>query len=90
MLAEVALRIRKNHVAHGLVIFDVAGAAAKMTIERIEDRFLDIGARHGRLRQAFQQHLAFVQKSGRAIAALERKVFDEGFLQHGKSTEAFV
>jgi hypothetical protein len=29
------MRVREDHVAHRLVIFDVAGAAAEMAIERL-------------------------------------------------------
>src|SRR5207302_2020864 len=39
LLDQVALRIGKNHVAHGLVIFDVAGAAAEVAIERLSNGF---------------------------------------------------
>src|SRR5262249_5497451 len=45
---------------------------------------LEIGTRHRILRQAFQQHLAFVEKAGRTVSALERKMLDEGLLQDGK------
>src|ERR1700730_4520501 len=55
-----------------------------MAIESIPDRFVEVSAFHRRFRQALQQHLALVQKPGRAIAALERKMFHESLLQHGK------
>src|ERR1700730_5843287 len=81
---EIAMRIGENYVAHSLVIFDITGAAAKMAVERFSDGPLELGARHRPFRQTLQQHLTLVQESGSAIAALERKMFDEALLQNRK------
>ena len=81
---EIACRIGQDHVAHGLVIFDVAGAAAQVAVERLGNGLLEIGARHRLLRQTLQQNLALVQEARGAIAALERKVLDERLLQRRK------
>src|SRR6185295_790640 len=70
-LDQVALRVGKNDVAHGLVIFDVPGAAAQMAVERLGNGVFEIAARHRLFRQSLQQHLTLVEKSGGAIAALE-------------------
>ena len=77
LLDEIACGIGQDHVTHGLVIFDVAGAAAQVAVERLGDGLLEIGARHTLLRQALEQNLALVQEAGGAIAALERKMGDE-------------
>src|ERR1700733_1647805 len=84
VLAQIALWIGQNHVAHSLVIFDIAGAAAEMAVKSFQDRLVEVGAWHLRFRQALQQYLAFVQKSGRAVAALKREMFNERLLQHGE------
>ena len=55
-----------------------------MAVERLGDGFLKLGARHALSRQTFEQHLAFVEEAGRAIAALKGKVIDESFLQRRK------
>ena len=55
-----------------------------MAVERLGNRFLEIRARHGPLRQTLQQNLPLVQKSGSAIAALEREMVDESRLQCGQ------
>src|SRR5262249_39569302 len=73
--------IGENHVAHGLMIFDVAGAAAEVTVERLGDGFLKLGARNAFLFQPLEQDLTFVKKACGAVAALKGKVSDEGFLQ---------
>ena len=83
-LDKVALRIGQDHVAHRLVIFHIAGAAAEVAIKRLGDGLLEIGTQHAFLRQPFEQHLSFVEKARGAIAALESKVLDEGFLQNGE------
>ena len=49
---EIAVRIGEDHVAHRLVIFDVAGAAAEMAVERLGDRLVEVGPRHRRLAPA--------------------------------------
>src|ERR1700712_979369 len=81
---EIAFGICKDHVAYGLVVLDVAGAATEVTVERIGDSLLEFGAVDRRLGQTFQQDLALVQEAGRAIATLERKVRDKGLLERGK------
>jgi hypothetical protein len=48
-LDQVTLRIGKNHIAHRLMIFDVAGATAEMAVERLGNGILKIGARHAGL-----------------------------------------
>src|SRR5829696_1733131 len=78
---EIAFGIRQDHIPHGLVVFDVAGAAADMAIERFSDGVFEIGALHGRLGQALQQNLPFIEEARGAVAALEREMLDEGFLQ---------
>src|ERR1700730_7628109 len=55
-----------------------------MAIERVGNGLLKIGARHRPLRQTLQQHLALVEESGGAVAALEREVRDESLLQFRK------
>src|SRR5215207_8652206 len=52
-----------------------------MAVERLGDGLFEFGPRHLLLGQPFEQHLALVEKPGRAIAALERKVLDEALLQ---------
>src|SRR5262245_8724980 len=79
---EIASRIGKNHGPHGFVIFDVTGAATQMTVERLGNGLLKVRPRHRLLRQTLEQNLALVQESGRTVAALERKMLDEGFLQN--------
>src|SRR5437763_16929614 len=81
LLDQVALRIGENDVAHGLVIFDVVGAAAKVAIERPSNGFFEIGARDRLFRQPLQQDLSLIQEPGSAIAALEREVIDDALLQ---------
>src|SRR5262245_12887057 len=80
---EIASRIGENHGADGLVVFDVAGAAAQMTVKRLSNGLLKVRPRHRLLRQTLEQNLALVQESGRTVAALERKMLDEGLLQNG-------
>ena len=76
---EIAFRVSQDHVAHRLVVFDIAGAAAEVTVERIGDGLLEFGAFHRCVGQTFQQDLALVQEAGRAIAALERKCAIKAF-----------
>ena len=78
---EIAFGVGQDHVAHGLVIFDVAGAAAEVAVERLGDQAFEAVARHRRFRQPLEQDLALVQEAGGAVAALEREVLDEGLLQ---------
>src|SRR5690349_16198591 len=78
---EIAFGIRQDHIPHGLVVFDVAGAAAEVTVERFGDGAFEIGALHRRLGQALQQNLPLVEEPRGAIAALEGEVPDEGLLQ---------
>src|SRR3954454_22733992 len=78
---QIAFGIREDHVTHGLMILDIAGAAAEVPVEGFSDGFLQLGACHRLLCQALQQDLALIQEAGGAIAALEREVLDEGFLQ---------
>ena len=66
------------------MIFDVSGAAAKVSVERFHDRLLEIGAHDRRSRQALEQDLALVEEARGAIAALEGEVGDEGLLQGRK------
>jgi hypothetical protein len=56
------------------MVFDVAGAAADMAIERFRDGVFEIRALHGRLGQTLQQDLPLVEEARGAIAALEGKV----------------
>jgi DNA-binding transcriptional LysR family regulator len=46
--------VSQDDVAHGLVIFDVAGAAAQVSVERRGNSLLEIGAGDGLLGQTFQ------------------------------------
>src|SRR5271156_4037412 len=85
-LSEIAGRVGENYIAHGLVIFDVTGASAKVTVERLGNGRLEIVARDRLFCQTVEQHLPLVQKTGRAIAALERKVFDKALLQSRDNT----
>src|ERR1700756_5929696 len=55
-----------------------------MPVERLGNGLLEIRSRHRLLRQTFQQNLTLVQKTGGAIAALERKVLNESLLQNRK------
>jgi len=71
---RIAVWIGQNHVAHGLVIFDVAGATAQVSVERLGDGLLEVGPRHWIARQTREQHLAFVQKTRGTLAALEGKM----------------
>src|SRR5215216_3887637 len=75
---EIAFGIRQDHIPHGLVVFDVTGAAAEMAIERFGDGVFEISALHGRLGQTLQQDLPLIEEARGAIAALEGKVPDEG------------
>ena len=52
VLHEIASGIREDHVAHRLVVFDIAGAAAEMAIERFGDGLLQLVTRHRRLSPA--------------------------------------
>src|ERR1700736_6639796 len=70
---EIAFRIGQDHVPHRLMIFDVAGTAAEMAVERVGDGFLQLRALDRLFRQALQQHLGLVQEAGGAVAALERE-----------------
>jgi hypothetical protein len=83
-LGQIPSGISQYHGANGLVIFDVTGAAAQMTVERFGNRFLKIGARYGLLCQTFEQNLALVEEAGRTVAALKGEVLDERLLQSGK------
>src|ERR1700722_3671361 len=83
-LGQVALRIGQDHVADGLVIFDVAGATAQMAVERFENGFLELATRHRLQSQAFQQDLPLVQETRRAVAALKGEMLDERRLQRGQ------
>ena len=87
--SEIAHRIGQDHVPHGLVVFDVASAAAEVAVQRLGDGLLEIGARDRRLRQALEQDLALVEKAGRAIAALKGEVGDKGLLQ-GESSPSLA
>src|SRR5258708_7069086 len=78
---EIALGICEDHVTNRLMIFDVAGAAADVSVERLSNGLFEFSPRHRRFGEALQQHLALVQEAGRAIAALEREVLDECPLQ---------
>jgi len=75
------LRIGQNHLAHRLVIFDVTGAAAEMTVERLGNGLFKICAGHAFSRQPLEQYLTLVEKARGAIAALKGEVINEGFLQ---------
>src|SRR5215510_990821 len=78
---EITSWIGQNHVAHGLVIFDVAGAAAQVSVECLGNGLLEFGPRHRIALQTLEQHLAFVQKARGTVAALEGKVRDKRLLQ---------
>src|SRR4051812_3492580 len=77
---EIASRVGQDHVAHRLVIFNVAGATAQMAVKRLDNGLLEVGTRHGIFCQALQQHLPLVQETRGAVAALECEMLDEGFL----------
>src|SRR5260370_4386746 len=68
-LNQITFRIGENHVTHGLVVFDVAGTAADVPVERLRDRVLKLGTRHLLFRQPLEQHLGLVQEAGGAVAA---------------------
>src|SRR6187431_1955694 len=78
---EIAFGIRQDHIPHRLMVFEVAGAAADMAIERFSDGVFEISALHGRLGQTLQQDLPLVEKARGAVAALEGEVPNEGLLQ---------
>src|SRR5262249_62348634 len=73
---EITSWIGQNHVAYGLVIFDVAGTAAQVSVERLGNGLLEFGPRHRIALQTLEQHLAFVQKTRSTVAALEGKMRD--------------
>src|SRR5450432_1423983 len=81
---KIALGISEDHIPHRLVIFDVAGTAAEVAVERVSDGGLQFRALDRLFRQTFQQYLGLVQEARGAVAALEREMFDEGFLKRGK------
>jgi len=81
---QIALGIGEDHVADRLVIFDVAGAAADVSVERLSNRLFERGTRHRFFRQTLQQDLGFVQEAGRAVATLEREIVNEGLLKRGE------
>src|ERR1700738_3869679 len=68
------------------MIFDVAGAAAEVAVQRLGNRLLEIGAGDRRLRQALEKDLALVEEARRAIAALEGKIINESLLQRRELT----
>src|SRR6516165_1642422 len=78
---EITSWIGQNHGAHGLVIFDVAGAAAQVPVERLGNGLFEFGPRHRISLQTLEQHLAFVQKTRGTVAALEGKMRDKLLLQ---------
>ena len=49
--------IGKDHVANRLMVTDISGAAAEMTVEGFGDRRLKLGSRHRLTRQALEQDL---------------------------------
>jgi hypothetical protein len=51
---EIAFWIREDHGAYGLVVFDVTGAAAQVTVERLSNGFLKIGPQYRHLCQTFE------------------------------------
>src|SRR5262245_5616594 len=53
-LDQVAIWIGENDGTHGLVIFDVAGTAAEMAVERLPDGFVEIAVGHALFCQALQ------------------------------------
>jgi len=56
------------------MIFDVAGAAAQMAVERLGNGFFCSSARGtGVFARRSKQNLPLVHEAGRAISALERK-----------------
>src|SRR3984957_19663935 len=63
------------------MIFDVAGAAAEVTVKRLGYGLLEIRAGDRRLRQSLEQDLALVEKTRGAIAALEGELGDKSLLQ---------
>src|SRR5262249_49856286 len=78
---EITSWIGLNHGAHGLVIFDVAAAAAQVSVERLGNGLLEVIPRHRIALQTLEQHLAFVQKARGKVAALEGKMRDKRLLQ---------
>src|ERR1700686_239841 len=81
---QIESGIREDHVTHGLMVLDIAGAAADVPVEGLLDGFLQLSACHRLLCQTLQQDLALIQKAGGAIPTLECEVLDEGFLQNGE------
>src|SRR6267142_3886705 len=84
VLYQIAFGIREDHVTHGLMVLDIAGAAADVPVEGFRDGFLQLGAWHRFLCKTLQQDLALIQEAGGAISTLECEVLDEGFLQDGE------
>src|SRR5262249_5740077 len=78
---EITSWIGLNHGAHGRVIFDVAGAAAQVPVERLGNGLLEVGPRHRISLQTLEQHLAFVQETRSTVATLEGKMRDKRLLQ---------
>src|SRR5580704_2952978 len=68
------------------MIFDVAGAAAEVTVQRLGNRLLEIGPGDRRLRQALEKDLALVEEARRAIAALEGEIINKSLLQRSELT----
>ena len=73
-LGQIASRIRQDHGAHGLVVFDVTGAAAQVAVERLGDGLIEVGPRDRLLRQTLEQNLPLVQETGGTVAALKSKM----------------
>src|SRR5215208_6524600 len=66
------------------MIFDVAGTAAQVAVERFGDDLFQVGTHHRLPGQAFEQDLAFVEEARGAVAALKGEVVDECLLQRGQ------
>src|SRR5271168_823027 len=79
--SQISRRIGYDHVTHRLMIFDVAGAAAEVTVEHPGYGLLEIRAGDRCLRQSLEQDLALVEKTRGAIAALEGELGDKSLLQ---------
>ena len=66
------------------MIFNIAGAAAKMTVQGFGNRALEFCTRNRHFLQSFQQNLALVEKTRGAVTALEGEMLNKALLEHGE------
>src|ERR1700687_476349 len=76
---QIESGIREDHVTHGLMVLDIAGAAADVPVEGLLDGFLQLSACHRLLCQTLQQDLALIQKAGGAIPHWNAKCSTKAF-----------